>query len=192
MASLGELVPLKILGQHQQGLTFLLDWAKVGQNGKVARFRSTLLYRQNFMRVTETLSTCPTAQHMLLHCYEKVARDHGILSRLNILHDLCKAAQTEGWRALLNIHESSWIFLTFIWHTKMFPKIHDKKLSAFSARKPVFKKAQPIIGAQPGRGWTKNHDQSWFAPLLFREVGSHFSARHRSKHKDLQIWWMAR
>ncbi len=61
-ASLGELVPLEILGKHQQGLTadwarlafstslwFLLVWARVWQNAKVERF--TLLYRQNYESV---------------------------------------------------------------------------------------------------------------------------------------------
>ncbi len=37
-------------------LTFLWVWERVAQNAKVARF--TLLYRQNFMRVLETLMIC--------------------------------------------------------------------------------------------------------------------------------------
>ncbi len=60
-ASLAELVPLEILGKHQQGLArgvwpscstyliFLLECARVWPNAEVARF--TLLYHQNFMRV---------------------------------------------------------------------------------------------------------------------------------------------
>ncbi len=57
-ASLGELVPLEILGKHQQDLprgivlpTWYFLWSVQGfdQMLQVARF--TLLYRQNFMRV---------------------------------------------------------------------------------------------------------------------------------------------
>ncbi len=48
-ACLGELVPLEILGKHQQVKLgeFLWVWARATKNAKVARF--TLLYRQNNM-----------------------------------------------------------------------------------------------------------------------------------------------
>ena len=66
-ASPGELVPLEIIGKHQQGLTlgFSLKWTcstclryrliltRVRQNAEVARF--ALLYRWNFMRVYDTV-----------------------------------------------------------------------------------------------------------------------------------------